>query len=82
MLPFLTATIVSFGWSRCAIIASSQAYQSSLAVETKIVLEQAGVTVFYHIINPVWHDDHVSDSKYIQGERQEGLPFHYQQACH
>ena len=68
MVPFMAATIVSFGWSRCAIISSSQVFQSSLAVETKIVLEQEGVTVFYHIVNPVWHDDHVSHSKYIQDE--------------
>ncbi len=59
LAPIAGAVMQTFSWTRCAIVATSEYMQSSLAVETKRLLEEDGITVFFHIINPIWFGNEV-----------------------
>ena len=59
LAPIAPAVIQSFGWDRCAVIATSDVLYNSMATETKPLLESAGIKVFFHIVNPVWFSDAV-----------------------
>ena len=60
LAPAVTAVIEYFGWDRCAIIATPEDLQTSVALATKQRLESAGILVYYHVINEMRFGDEVS----------------------
>ena len=48
-----------FGWDRCAILVTDQQLFLNLGEQTKQLLDEEGMTTFYHVVRPIWFNGQV-----------------------